>query len=462
MTSPVSIGSFDSIEQAAVALQALFRTTMAARPAMGSAFRWEAKVPDTEPLAWLNHQDNLIRMYCSNRERRLQIAALGVADMLRYKDGETELHEALQHVFARLRELPEGMRFYGGMRFAEEVSHGDPTWHRFGRVRFVLPAVELLRDDTCTMLAMNLVISDEPAREIHQYSAILQALTTPPPLTAAHLPLPVKRVNHPDRDQWEDMISHARHLMAGGTLEKLVLARRCVFDFGEPLNPMALLQRLHEASPDSFHFCFNYGNEIAFIGATPERLYQRKGNQLLSEALAGTRPRGATEEDDAWLASELMASAKERSEHQLVADAIVGVLSNFCTSVHRHPTPEILKLQYVQHLRTVIFGELRDPISDADLLMALHPTPAMGGWPRAIAMQKIADLEPFDRGWYAAPIGWVKRDEAEFAVAIRCALVEGSRLALYSGAGIMPDSDPEQEWREIESKIGNFLRILTS
>jgi len=462
MTTSVSIGSYSSIEQAAVAMQSVLTTAMSGCPAPGSVFRWEAQVPDTEPLAWLNHHDNLVRMYCSNRERRLQIAAIGVADMLRYKDGETELHDALQRVFARLQELPEGMRFYGGMRFAEDVTHQDPTWQRFGRVRFVLPAMELMRDDTATTLSMNLIVSDEPAREMHQLTGILDTQSTPPPLSAAHLPLPVKRVNLPDREQWEDMVGHARRQMTDGTLKKLVLARRCMFDFGESLHPMALLQRLHEASPDSFHFCFNYGNEIAFIGATPERLYQRSGAKLLSEALAGTRPRGATDDDDRWLESELMASAKERHEHKLVSDAIVETLSGYCSTVQCHPTPEILKLQYVQHLRTVIAGNLIEPVSDADLLLALHPTPAMGGYPKVEAMQAIAELEPFDRGWYAAPIGWVKKDEAEFAVAIRCALVEGSRLSLFSGAGIMPESDPEQEWREIESKIGNFLRILTS
>ncbi len=462
MTSSVSIGSFSSIEEASVGLQKALASTMSNRPNPGSAFRWEAVVPDTEPLAWLNHHDNLVRMYCSNRERRLQIAAIGVADMLRYKDGETELDEALRIVFSRLQKLPDGMRFYGGMRFAAEVTQQDPTWQRFGRVRFVLPAVELLRDDAGTTMAMNLIVSDEPAREMHQLAGILQSLSTPPTLSAAHLPLPMNRVNLPDRDRWEHMVEIARRQMTAGTLKKIVLARRCMFDFGESLHPMALLQRLHEASPDSFHFCFNYGNEIAFIGATPERLYQRLGVHLLSEALAGTRPRGATDDDDRWLESELMASAKERNEHQLVADAIVETLSRYCTNVQRRATPEILKLQYVQHLRTVISGELKEPVSDADLLLALHPTPAMGGWPKAEAMQAIADLEPFDRGWYAAPIGWVKKDEAEFAVAIRCALVEGSRLSLFSGAGIMPESDSEQEWREIESKIGNFLRILTS
>lgn len=424
--------------------------------------RWVAQVPDTEPLAWLNHHDNLIRIYCSNRERFLKIAAIGMADMLRYKDAETEPREALDYIFSCLEDLPDGTRYYGGMRFHDENVGDDTTWQRFGRVRFVLPSIELIRDENETILAANLVASPDLERDAFILTKLLGSMQTPPDLAAAHLPMPVNRVNKPDRDLWEIMMSRANQLLASGDLAKIVLARRCVFDFGEPLHPMALLLRLHEASPDSFHFCFNYGNEIAFIGATPERLYQRMGKRILSEALAGTRPRGATDEDDRWLESDLLTSLKERNEHRLVADSIEATLKGFCRQVIRHPRPEVLKLRYVQHLRTVISGELEKDVTDADLIMALHPTPAVGGLPKEAASRYISALEPFDRGWYAAPIGWAMKDQVEFAVAIRCALVEGSRLSLFSGAGIMPESDAEQEWREIESKISNFLRILTT
>jgi menaquinone-specific isochorismate synthase len=458
------VGLFDTIEQAAAALRKEVDRLAPglAKAGNGAGIRCEAGIPATDPLAWLNYHDNLIRMYCSNREQELQIAAMGCADMLRYKEEDIPLREALNQLFARLDHLPAGMRYYGGMRFQEDGSNHDSTWKRFGRVRFVLPAIELIRDAHRTILAVNLIASPDLERDVNLLGRQLHALKTPPALAAAHLPLPVNRVNQPDRDEWDRMLMSAFDLMRSGDLKKIVLARRCSFDFKDPLLPMALLQRLHECTPDSFHFSFNYGNEIAFIGASPERLYHRKGRDISSEALAGTRPRGATEDDDAWLASELMASAKERREHGLVAEAITGVLERFCESVSCHAAPEILKLSHVQHLRTVITGKLREPVSDADLLMALHPTPAVGGWPTDHAMRSIATLEPFDRGWYSAPIGWAMKDEAEFAVAIRCGLVEGSRLSLFSGAGIMPESNPEQEWREIESKIGNFLRILTS
>ncbi len=458
MQHPV-IGSFASIEEAAAGLTRALEQYQRDTP---QSLRLEAIIPDTDPLAWLSHHDHLIRMYCSNRERRLQIAAMGCADMLRYKDEDVTLREALDYVFANVKQLPEGMRYYGGMRFQEENRSGDSTWARFGRVRFVLPAIELIRDEKASRLAINLVASPEIERNLHLLKLQLTPMMTPPKLEAAHLPAPLGRVNLPEQNAWHGMVCAAQAAMSKGRMDKVVLARRCAFDFEDRLMPMALLQRLYECTPDSFHFSFNYGNEIAFIGASPERLYHRQGTRIRTEALAGTRPRGASEDDDAWLASALKASSKERREHALVVEAITETLREYSHDVRKSNEPEILKLSHVQHLHTVIEAELNSPFSDADLLTALHPTPAVGGTPKADALQHIAEAEPFDRGWYAGPIGWVMKDEVEFAVAIRCALVEGSRLSLFSGAGIMPDSDPEQEWREIESKIGNFVRILTS
>lgn len=460
MNARRELGVFDCLEDAASRIaDAVEREAVA--PGSG-ARRWVATVPDTDPLAWLNFHEHLIRMYCSSRERNLQIAAMGCADIQRFRDEDADVREALEYIVDRLENLPEGMRYYGGMRFDGTPFEGDTTWSRFGRVRFVLPSVELIREDGQTILAANLAATRDPERELALLVAQLRQLKTPPDLPPAHLPPPSGRVNFPDRDHWETMVSRARDLMRGGKVEKLVLARRCAFEFGEALRPMALLQRLREMTPDSFHFCFNYGNEIAFIGATPERLYQRRGRKILSEALAGTRPRGATSDEDQRLASELMQNTKERREQKIVADAIARVLETYCSRVLRDDVPEVLKLHSVQHLRTTITGELKATARDADLLMALHPTPAVGGSPGDEAVGHIRSIEPFDRGWYAAPIGWAMKEEVEFAVAIRCALVEGSRLSLFSGAGILAESDPEQEWREIESKLGNFVRILTS
>jgi menaquinone-specific isochorismate synthase len=121
----------------------------------------------------------------------------------------------------------------------------------------------------------------------------------------------------------------------------------------------------------------------------------------------------------------------------------------------------ILKLNQVQHLYTQCQGILKPDLTDADILPKLHPTPAVGGFPRTQALQLIEELEPFARGWYAAPVGWVGFDCAEFAVAIRSGLVDLDRLLLFAGAGIVIGSQPEAEWAEIENKIRHFTELFT-
>lgn len=131
-----------------------------------------------------------------------------------------------------------------------------------------------------------------------------------------------------------------------------------------------------------------------------------------------------------------------------------------CHSIGQKREPTLLRLHKVQHLYTPCNGILFDEVSDAEILPMLHPTPAVGGYPREQALTVIEKIEPFQRGWYAAPVGWVGHDTTEFAVAIRSGLVENNQLSLFSGAGIVEGSKPEKEWQEIENKIGSFLQVI--
>jgi len=226
------------------------------------------------------------------------------------------------------------------------------------------------------------------------------------------------------------------------------------------LDALALLARLRAITPNSFHFCFQPEHGLAFIGATPERLYGRVGRTLRSEAIAGTRPNGATAAETARLGYELLHSEKDVREHVFVREQIRQQLAPLCSTLVVAPEPALLKLTRRQHLWTPISGQLHDHVDDADILSRLHPTSAVGGEPTARALQHIAELEPFDRGWYAGPLGWIAHGSAEFAVAIRSGLVDGAQLALYSGAGIVPGSTADGEWDEIENKISDFVNIL--
>ena len=199
---------------------------------------------------------------------------------------------------------------------------------------------------------------------------------------------------------------------------------------------------------------------MAVVSASPERLFRREGRAVESEAVAGTRPRGVSEADDAVLRDELLRSEKDKAEHEHVRVGIRETLGPLCEELEIEEGVSEMKLARRRHLISRVRGMLRGGVTDAEVLQALHPTPAVCGCPRDEALEEIRALEPFDRGWYAGPVGWIGADEAEFAVGIRSGLVRGNRLALFSGAGIVAGSVPENEWAEIEQKIGDFTRMF--
>jgi menaquinone-specific isochorismate synthase len=164
--------------------------------------------------------------------------------------------------------------------------------------------------------------------------------------------------------------------------------------------------------------------------------------------------------EDAHLASALRGSEKDRREHQLVLDGILSALSPLCVWLDSPPSPSVLALPKLQHLSSPVRGWLRAETSLGDLLARLHPTPAVGGAPRDAALRWIADLEDRSRGWYAGPVGWVAREQADLAVAIRSAVVEKRWITVFGGAGIVRGSDPDAEWDETGRKAASLLSLF--
>ncbi|MGI9023161.1 MAG: isochorismate synthase, partial [Acidimicrobiales bacterium] len=201
-----------------------------------------------------------------------------------------------------------------------------------------------------------------------------------------------------------------------------------------------------------------------FVGASPELLVRRRGNRVMSRPMAGTATRGATEADDNLLVAALASSAKEAEEHALVVQAVREALEPLCRELVGGAQPDAVRLATVTHLATTVAGHLVEPAPSALALAGLlHPTPSVAGLPRADALAAIADLETFDRGNYAGPVGWVDaRGDGDWAVALRCAQVDGRRARLTAGAGIMADSDPDAEWAETEAKLEPMLRALAA
>ncbi|HEY5011151.1 MAG TPA: chorismate-binding protein, partial [Acidimicrobiia bacterium] len=197
-------------------------------------------------------------------------------------------------------------------------------------------------------------------------------------------------------DEWDAMVTAALALIEGDTLEKVVLAREVVVEADAPFEPATIIERLRATQPD----CIVYAAG-GFVGATPELLVRREGAAVVSQPMAGTVARAASPEDDDRSIERLVSSVKESREHRLVADAVAGELARWCDDVIVGE-PEPKRLTSVTHLTTRISGRLRRmDTSAADLALALHPTPAVNGSPRAAARAAIARLERFDRGPYS-------------------------------------------------------------
>jgi menaquinone-specific isochorismate synthase len=243
-------------------------------------------------------------------------------------------------------------------------------------------------------------------------------------------------------------------------LEKIVLARQVIFRFTESIPRLLLFELLRQATPNCFHFYCQFDDANSFLGASPERLYRRRGRQVESEAVAGTGRRGLPGNADAELGHALLLSDKNQREHAFVRESIRKGFETLCTTMQIEDKASLLDLSMGRHLRSKFQGHLNKGVTDVEILTHLPPTAAVGGHPREKSLRRIRELEPFDRGWYAGPIGWFAREAAEFAVAIRSGLVSDHSLALYSGAGIVEGSEPASEWEEIEQKIGDFIRVL--
>jgi isochorismate synthase len=180
-------------------------------------------------------------------------------------------------------------------------------------------------------------------------------------------------------------------------------------------------------------------------------------------ALAGSAPRGNSEEEDEQLDLELLQSAKNQGEHAIVVTMIREALAHYCSQVWVSDKPQLLRLKNIQHLQTPIIGKLLPGKSILDAIGELHPTPAVGGFPRETALAELREFEQLDRGWYAGPIGWINANgNGEFAVALRSALVDEAQATLFAGGGIVADSQPESEYAETCWKFAVMLRGLGS
>lgn len=254
----------------------------------------------------------------------------------------------------------------------------------------------------------------------------------------------------PNREEWSEIVTQALSKISLNCFEKVVLARKKLIDCLTPIDPYLLCSALEGQTV----FLLQQDASSTFLGATPETLYQRVGRMIECEALAGTRL--------LQFQAELMHSEKEQREFLFVQNFLLDALAPLCSSPPSARAIEIKKSTTTCHLHSKIRGVLKEEVTDEDILTALHPTPAVGGFPRQEALSFLANREPFERSLYAGTIGWKDSNEAEFAVAIRSALIQNHSAHFYAGAGIVEKSIPLLEWEETEWKFSLWNQFFAT
>ena len=423
-----------------------------------TAFRIEKAAPFSVRVAeMVLSAAGMEQFYFRDRRNRYEAGAIGCA---RAFTGEGAGRLPVREM-ACLWEQDPLFTLFGGMSFFDVDT--PPEWQSFDRFRFVLPLVELRKDVDGCRVVLNCVIppGKTPRETGDDILACLRRLDSMPKQS----PLPDKIPPYtetlvPGPSDWNALVGEALAWLRENGSRKVVLARKKIMRSPVPWDPALLFQGIGRIEEDSFLFYCRRKSGDAFFGRTPERLFRKTNGFLLSEAIAGTRQRGYSPDQDTLLESELMASDKDMEEHQIVVDYIRRQMSALCTDLEVVSAMKPLKLRHLQHIVTRVRGRERNGQDPVETLFMFHPTPAVCGVPPEGSREMIQRLEPFGRGWYGAPIGWMSRHEAEFAVGIRSALVRETELHLFGGAGIMEKSDAELEWQETGHKMENFTRIL--
>ncbi|HIE0647439.1 TPA: isochorismate synthase [Serratia marcescens] len=265
----------------------------------------------------------------------------------------------------------------------------------------------------------------------------------------------------PPQQPFMNMVSDAVNAMKAGELDKVVLSRLLEIETRQPVDRHALMARVIAQNPHGFHFHVPL-EQGALLGASPELLLRQDGGRFYSNPLAGSARREADPQRDREVGERLMASAKDRHEHRIVTESMRDVLAGRCRYLNVPQTPELLTTTTLWHLSTPIDGEAASSDENAlSLACLLHPTPALCGMPTAEAHALIGKLEPFDRGLFGGIVGWCDDEgNGEWVVTIRCGTVDGNRVRLFAGAGIVEDSSPESEWHETGTKLSTILRAF--
>ncbi|AUC61956.1 menaquinone-specific isochorismate synthase MenF [Cyanobacterium sp. HL-69] len=421
--------------------------------------------------------ENQVSFYCENQRKQEAVVAIGAIKSLEVKNEGGEVNGGYNR-FEQCQNFIEDSKgkiifednldsqkipyFFSSFNFLE---HSSDSYQAFPQAKIFIPYIQLVKKANSYLVIVNTFYQknapelnlikqylkqDFSQNILHYYHRVHHSQCTPCRYT----------LEKSDYHNFTDKVNHSLKAIASEKLTKIVVAHALEIKLEDNFNITKSLTNLRDNHPDCYIFCVGNEKEEFFLGASPERLLSIQDRQLVTDALAGSAPRGKSDYDDSLLGENLLHSEKEKREHQFVSDYIFEKLSIMGLSPKR-ASLQLLKLSNIQHLWTPIYAEIIEERNPLEIIAQLHPTPAVAGVPIDIACAEIENYENFDRSLYAAPIGWLDTNgNCEFIVGIRSALIQGNRARLYAGAGIVAGSKPEQELTEIELKFQALLQAL--
>ncbi len=381
-----------------------------------------ARLPRTEPLAWVRDGEGLIGWGVAAR-----LEVRGPERFSRAQRWWSELCAAVE-IDDTVSVPGTGPVAFGSFSFDADT----------GSSIVIVPQVVVGR--RAGQAWMTVIGSDPSVRPILPPASVPEAPISVTWFEGSRTPL-----------DWEGAVAEAIRRIQAGELDKVVLARDVVANVDGDLDPRHLLLRLAAAYPTCW--TFSVGD---LLGATPELLVRRTGDLVTSRVLAGTVRRRGDDRHDASLAKALLSSGKDIEEHEYAVGSVAKALAAHCTDLDVPSRPHVLELSNVQHLATDVTGRLADSATVLALAASLHPTAAVCGTPTERALSVIEELEGMDRGRYAGPVGWFDRHgDGEFGIALRCATVDPERREVrsFAGCGIVAGSDPADELAESAAKL---------
>lgn len=444
-------------------------------PSEGRLVSYNLPAPGVSASIFLQLAEGQERFFWQNGRDQTLFAGFGVAvQMMAWGTKRFQDIRRKTEILFQAAALPAGQpklaapRLFGGFAFGDDFAP-DNTWAVFHPAHFILPHYQLAIAAEQSWLTINALLQEDDDLSdvrVQLHEALLARLAALRQVRSTnHNRTPAKsavRVDYPMTNQsWNDRVEEAVSRINNTELEKVVLSRVCELRSNERIDICRALSYLNQHYKECTRFLFEPRPYHAFYGATPELLVQTSGPQLQTMSLAGSIQRSADPAEDAANIRQLFSSEKDRHEHALVLQSIRRRLEKLGAQLEIPLQPEIYTLSYIHHLLTPIKGHLNQALGVLPLVEALHPTPALGGSPRDLALTFIHDAESVPRGWYAGPIGWVDANlDGEFGVGIRSAIAQDRRVWLYAGAGIVADSDPQKEWLETALKFEPMFSAL--